>query len=597
MLRLVRYLKPYLLPLLVMLVLLFGQTTANLALPDYLAKIVNDGIVGRDTSVVYRTGLRMLLVALLGGVCMVGVGYLASRIATGATRDVRDDVFATVEDFSLLEFNRFSTASLITRCTNDMQQIQMVLVLLLRMGLMAPYMGIGAVIKAYGLAPSMTWIMAVAIGILFIVIATLFALTIPRFTRLQRFVDRLNLVTRESLTGLRVIRAFNREGEEKEKFARANRTLTDANLVVNRLTAVMQPVMLLILNLTSITVIWVGSHRIDAGTLQIGDMLAFMQYAMQAIFAFLMISMIFIMVPRAAVSARRVVEVLDTEPSIRDPERAQEVPDRGGIVEFRDVSFAYPGAEEPVLRNVSFVALPGQTTAFVGPTGSGKSTLIGLIERFYDATAGQVLVDGVDVREMRQEDLRAKIGYVSQRAVLFSGTIESNVQYGNEVATTAEIERAAETAQASEFVERLDKRYGHAIAQGGTNVSGGQKQRLAIARAIARRPEIYVFDDSFSALDFRTDAMLRAALGRETENRTVLIVAQRISTIMQAEKIVVLDNGQVVGQGTHGELLQTCEVYREIAASQLSEEELATAGVEGNGVVKPAAAVGGGAGE
>jgi ATP-binding cassette subfamily B multidrug efflux pump len=594
--RLFRYLKPYSPLLLVMLVLLFGQTTANLALPDYLAKIVNDGIVKQDNGVVYRTGARMLLVALLGGACMVGVGFLASRIATGAVRSLRDDVFETVEGFSLLEFNRFSTASLITRSTNDMQQIQMVLVLLLRLALMAPFMGIGAVIKAYGLAPSMTWIMAVAIGILFVVIATLFMTTIPRFTRLQKLVDRLNLVTRENLTGLRVIRAFNREEQEEAKFAEANRDLTNANLVVNRLTAVMQPVMLLILNLTSVTVIWVGAHRIDAGTLQIGDMLAFMQYAMQAIFAFLMISMIFIMVPRAAVSARRVVEVLETEPSIRDPERPAAVPDRGGIVEFRGVSFAYPGAEEPVLRDVSFTALPGETTAIVGPTGSGKSTLIALIERFYDVTAGQVLVDGIDVREMRQEALRAKIGYVSQRAVLFSGTVESNIRYGYEQASMDDIRRAARTAQATEFVERLDKGYEHAIAQGGMNVSGGQKQRLTIARAIARRPEIYVFDESFSALDFRTDAMLRAALGRETSNRTVLIVSQRISTIMGAEKIVVLDAGRVVGQGRHKELLRTCEVYREIAASQLSEAELAGAGVSGNGVVKATAGVGGGAG-
>jgi ATP-binding cassette subfamily B protein len=389
---------------------------------------------------------------------------------------------------------------------------------------------------------------------------------------------------------LRVIRAFNRQSDEEEKFARANRELTDANLVVNRLTAVMQPVMLLVLNLTSIAIVWVGSHRIDAGTLLIGDMLAFMQYAMQAIFAFLMISMIFIMVPRAAVSGRRVVEVLATEPSIHDPELPTTVPDRGGLVEFRDVSFAYPGAEERVLHDVSFTALPGQTTAFVGPTGSGKSTLIGLILRFYDATAGQVLVDGIDVRRLRQEDLRAKIGYVSQRAVLFSGTIESNIQYGDE---QADVEQAATTAQATEFIDRLDQRFEHGIAQGGTNVSGGQKQRLAIARAIARRPEIYIFDDSFSALDFRTDAMLRDALSRETENRTVLIVAQRISTIMQAEKIVVLDAGRIVGEGRHEELLRNCPVYREIAASQFAEAELAP--VAGNGKVKQVAAARGGA--
>ncbi len=589
MLRLVHYLKPYWIPLLAMLVLLFGQTAANLALPDYMATIVNDGIAKRDTSVVWHTGLKMLLVTLIGGSCAAGVGFMASRVATGAIRNLRDDVFSTVENFSLLEFSQFSTASLITRCTNDMQQIQMVLVLLLRLGLLAPFMGIGAVIKAYQLAPSMTWIMAIAIGILFIIIVTLFTVTIPRFTRLQLLVDNLSLVTRETLSGMRVIRAFNRESYEEAKFGRANEDLTHLNLVVNRLTAVMQPVMLLVLNFTSITVIWVGAHRIEDGTLQIGDMIAFLQYATQAIFSFLMISMIFIMVPRAAVSAKRAVEVLDTQPSIRDPEIPQIAPNLGGIVEFRDVSFAYPGAEEPVLHNVTFTALPGQTTAIVGPTGGGKSTLIGLIERFYDVTEGQLLVDGVDVREMRQEDLRAKIGYVSQRAVLFSGTIESNIRYGDGTSPVEQIERSAEIAQASEFVDKLEQQYGHAIAQGGANISGGQKQRLAIARAVARQPEIYIFDDSFSALDFRTDARLRAELAKETKNRTVLIVAQRISTVMRAEKIIVLDNGKVVGEGRHEELLQTSPIYREIAASQLSEAELAVSGVSRNGgsAIKP----------
>jgi ATP-binding cassette subfamily B protein len=585
MLRLVRYLKPYALPLVVMLVLLYGQTTANLELPDYMAKIVNRGIVGQDTDLVYRTGFQMLLIALAGGACMIGVGFLAARIATGVTRNLRDDTFTKIEEFSLIEFNKFSTASLITRCTNDMQQIQTVLVMILRLALMAPFMGIGAIIKAYNLAPSMTWIMAVAIGVLLVMIVVLFANALPRFGRLQRLVDRLNLVTREGLTGLRVIRAFNRESFEEGKFDRANRELTDANLVVNRLTAFLQPMMMLILNFTSVAVVWVGAHRIDDGRLEIGDMLAFLQYAMQAIFAFLMISMIFIMVPRAAVSARRVMEVLDTDPTIRDPEQPVTVPDRGGTVEFRDVTFAYPGAEEPVLHRISFTALPGETTAFVGPTGSGKSTLIGLIERFYDVTEGQVLVDGVDVREMRQEELRAKIGYVSQRAILFSGTIESNIRYGNDQASMDELTQAARTAQAAEFIEQSGEGFERPIAQGGANVSGGQKQRLAIARAIARRPEIYIFDDSFSALDFRTDAMLRAALSRETQDKTVLIVAQRISTIMHAEKIVVIDAGRIVGQGRHHELLRTCEVYRQIAASQLSEAELERAVTESNGVV------------
>lgn len=579
MTRLVRYLAPYALPFAIMVALLIGQTLANLALPDYLATIVNVGIVGQNTGVVYDTGQTMLLVALLGGACMVGVGFLASRIAAAFTRDLRGDVFATVEGFSLTEFNRFSTASLITRCTNDLQQIQTVLVLLLRLALMAPIMGIGAIYKAYNLAPSMTWILTVAVVILVLVVAILFAAAIPRFTRLQELTDRLNLVTRERLNGLRVIRAFNREGFEEARLEETNSDLTDLNIVVNRLMAVLQPVLLLILNLTSVAVVWVGARRIDAGTLQIGDMLAFLQYAMQAIFAFLLISFIFVMVPRAAVSARRVIEVLDTEPSIREPERPVAVPHRGGMVEFQDVTFIYPGAEEPALCNISFTALPGQTTAFVGPTGSGKSTLVALILRFYDATAGAVLVDGVDVRDMRQEDLRARIGFVSQRAILFSGTIDSNIRYGNERSSLAEIERAAVTAQAMEFVEQVEQRFEHPIAQGGTNVSGGQKQRLSIARAIVRDPEIFIFDDSFSALDFRTDARLRAALGEETEDRTVLIVAQRVSTIMAADKIVVLDDGEVVGQGRHEELLRTCPVYQEIAASQLSAAELATAGV------------------
>lgn len=587
MLRLARYFKPFWLQLAVMLVLLVGQVTATLQLPDYMAKIVNDGIVGQNTSVVYSTGVRMLIVAFLGGICMIGVSYFASRIATGVSRQLRLDTFATVEQFSLLEFGQFSTASLITRSTNDIQQVQMVTVMILRLALMAPYMGIGAIIKAYQLAPSMTWIMAVAIGILLIVIAVLFTLTIPRFTKLQKLVDRLNLVSRESLTGLRVIRAFNREPVEEQKFTTANEDLTHANLVVNRLTALMQPFMMLILNFTTVTIIWIGSHEINDGSLLIGDMLAFMQYAMQAIFAFLMLSMIFMMLPRAAVSARRVIEVLETTPSVRDPEQPVTAATRAGLVEFRNVTFAYPGAEEPVLHDISFTAQPGETTAIVGPTGSGKSTLISLIERFYDVTAGQVLVDGVDVREMMQEDLRARIGYVSQRAILFSGTIESNIRAGDETIDIAAVEGAAATSQALEFIEQSDERYDRPIAQGGANVSGGQKQRLAIARAIARQPDIYIFDDSFSALDFRTDALLRAALKEETANRTVLIVAQRISTIMHAEKIIVLDDGVIVGQGRHADLVRANPVYREIAASQLSDAEMAATGASPNGKTSP----------
>lgn len=578
--RLLAYFKPYTLFLLAMLVLTYGQTAATLALPDYMAKIVNQGIVGQNTSLIYQTGLLMLLVTLGGGLCMVGVGFLASRIATGFAQAIREGVFTRVENFSLQEFNHFSTASLITRCTNDIQQIQMVLVMLLRLALMAPFMGIGAIIKAYQLAPSMTWIMAVAIGALLVIIATLFTIAIPRFTRLQKLVDRLNLVTREILTGLRVIRAFNKESFEEEKFARANHDLTRVNLFVNRLTAVMQPSMMLILNITSIGIVWVGAHQIEAGSLQIGDMLAFMQYAMQSIFAFLMISIIFIMVPRAAVSLRRVAEVLQTEPVITDPDHPEEAPDLGGVVEFQNVTFTYPGADEPVLRDITFMAEPGQTTAIVGSTGSGKSTLVSLIPRFYDVSGGQVRVDGVDVRKLRQADLRRKIGYVSQRAVLFSGSVADTIRYGNPQATAEQVRQAADIAQASEFIDELEGGFDFGLAQGGSNVSGGQKQRLSIARALAHHPEIYLFDDSFSALDFKTDAALRAALERETVGKTVLIVAQRISTIMQADKIIVLEAGKIVGQGTHTELLRTCQVYQEIALSQLSAEELATHGLQ-----------------
>lgn len=572
-----KHVKPYSLAILGMLVLTLGQTVASLELPDYMARIVNRGIVGHNSHLVYRTGLVMLAVALFGGVCMLGVGYLGARVATGFTRRVREDLFASVENFSLIEFNRFSTASLITRCTNDMQQIQMVLGISLRMSLIAPFLGVGAVIKAYGTAPSMTWIMAVAVGVLVAIIATLFAIAIPRFTRLQRLVDRLNLVSREMLVGLRVIRAYNRERSEQGKFDAANRELTDANLFVSRLTSLMQPAMLLILNLTSIAIVWVGSHRIDEQRLEIGNMIAFMQYAAQTIFAFIMISFIFVMVPRAVVSARRVAEVIATQPSIREPDAPVPPERRGGTVEFRDVTFAYAGAEEPALDRVSFVAESGQATAIVGSTGSGKSTLINLIPRFYDVTSGAVLVDGVDVRLYAQAELRAKIGYVSQRAILFSGSIASNIAYGAGDLDAAALERAARTAQAAEFIDRLDKEYEAPIAQGGANLSGGQKQRLAIARAVSRRPEMYIFDDSFSALDFATDAKLRAALRAETADKTVLIVAQRIGTIMDADKIVVLDEGKVVGQGKHRELLRDCSVYREIAASQLSQEELAMA--------------------
>jgi len=575
MLKLLKYLKPYTLQLIALIALVFGTVAATLQLPDYMAKIINDGIVKSDNSLIFHNGFLMLLIALGGVICTVGVGYLASKIATGFSRDIRNKVFSRVESFSLVEFNKFSTASLITRSTNDIQQIQMVMVLLLRMILQAPITGIWAIFKAYNLAPSLSWIIVLAVAILLGIIFVMFAVALPKFKILQKLVDRLNLVTRENLTGLRVIRAFNNEKFEQAKFEKANVDLTTTNLFVNRLMVVMQPVMMLILSLTSVLIVWIGAHLINSGNLEIGNMIAFIQYAMQVIMAFLMISIVFIMVPRASVSAGRVNEVIETEPIIKDPKKpiiAKNL--HGGVVEFKNVTFCYSGADTPVLENISFKANPGETTAFIGSTGSGKSTLINLIPRFYDVNSGEILLDGVDVREYKLEDLYAKIGYVPQKGVLFSGTVESNIKYGAPNANDDEVEKSSKISQAEEFIKNLEGKFNAPIAQGGANISGGQKQRLSIARAIIREPEIYIFDDSFSALDFKTDAMLRRALKSETNNKTVLIVAQRISTILSAEKIIVLDDGKIVGEGTHQQLLKDCDVYREIAYSQLSEDEL-----------------------
>lgn len=574
--RLLRYFRPYRWYLLLLVGSVTGSVAASLELPDYMAKIIDQGIVGNDLHLIWVTGSLMLIVALGGGLSSIVTSWLASRVAAGYARDIRHGVFTKIESFSLAEFNKFSTASLITRSTNDVQQIQTVMVMVLRMALMAPIMGGWAIYKAYHIAPSMAWVMGLAVGTVLAIITAVFIVAIPKYRVLQKLVDRLNLVTREILTGLRVIRAFNRGPMEEQKFDAANTELTKVNLFINRVMIIMQPIMFMILNVTMLAVVWYGAKKIDLGQLQIGDMVAFMQYAMQAIFAFLMITMVFIMVPRASVSLQRIAEVLDTDPTIIDPEKPVDVSaKRGGLVEFDQVSFAYNGADEPVLQNISFTAIPGQTTAFVGSTGSGKSTLINLIPRFYDPTSGTIKIDGVDIRQMRMEDVYRKIGYVPQRAVLFSGTVESNLRYGAPKASQDELRAAADIAQAKDFITQLEGGYNAPIAQGGANVSGGQKQRLSIARAIIRQPEIYIFDDSFSALDFTTDAKLRAALRTATKDKTVLIVAQRISTILNADKIVVLDEGRVVGQGTHSELMKTCEVYREIALSQLSETELA----------------------
>lgn len=575
MFKILRYLKPYWFLILVMIGLTYVQVMTSLALPDYMATIVNKGIVSEDQQLIIDTGIQMLLVTVLGAICTVIVGYLASKIGTGFSKNVREKVFDKVENFSLTEFNKFSTASLITRSTNDVQQVQMVLIMLFRIVLSAPIMGIGAVVKANQMAPSMTWIMWTAVAVLLVIIVLLFSVAIPKFTLLQKLIDKLNLVTRENLTGLRVIRAFNTQKYEEEKFDKVNEDLTKVNLFVNRLMVLMQPIMMLIFNITAIAIIWVGSHLINDQTLQIGDMMAFMQYAMQVIMSFLMISIMFIMIPRASVSAQRIVDVLDTEPTIKDPAKPIKSDSKlKGIIEFKDVTFTYPGADLPVLHNITFTAKPGQTTAFIGSTGSGKSTIINLIPRFFDVTSGQILIDGVDIREMNQNELHRKIGYVPQKGVLFSGDVKSNINYGDPSLGESEIIKAAQTAQASEFIEKMEKKYDSSIAQGGANVSGGQKQRISIARALAVKPEIYIFDDSFSALDFKTDATLRKALKKETRDATVLIVAQRIDTILEADQIIVVDEGQIVGTGTHHELMKTCPVYKEIALSQLSEKEL-----------------------
>jgi ATP-binding cassette subfamily B multidrug efflux pump len=528
-----------------------------------------------QTDYIIHAGILMLLLTLLSGACTIVVGFLSARTAAGVARDLRRSVFQRVESFSGAEFNKFSTASLLTRSTNDITQIQMVVIMVMRMVFYAPIIGIGGVIRAIGKSASMWWIIALAVVVLLGLILTVFAVALPKFQSIQKLIDRLNLVTRENLSGMMVIRAFNMQPFEEQRFDKANQDLTGTMLFINRIMVVMMPVMMMVMNGVVLLIIWVGSHQVAESSMQVGDMLAFMQYAIQIVFAFLMMSIMFIILPRAAVSADRVADVLGTEPSIRDPQSPRRFPEPfQGTVEFRNVCFRYPGAEEDILHNITFTARPGQTTAFIGTTGSGKSTIVSLIPRFYEVTDGGIFVDGVDIREVTQHDLRETIGFVPQKSNLFSGTIQSNLQYADPDATPEELSRAAGIAQATEFIHSAPEGMETEISQGGTNVSGGQKQRLSIARALVKKAPIYIFDDSFSALDFKTDSALRKALKAETGASTLLIVTQRISTIMHSEQIIVLDEGKIAGKGTHAELMKSCEVYRGIAAAQLSKEEL-----------------------
>ncbi len=569
------YLRPYWRSLLVVVVLLTVQAIANLYLPNLYADIIDNGVAKGDTNYIMHTGAVMLGVTLLLGVASIIAIYFASRTAMAFGRDVRDAVFRKVLTFSQVETNIFGAPSLITRNTNDVQQVQMVIVMALTVMILAPIMAVGGVIMALREDVPLSSILVIIVPLMAIVLGTLVSRAMPLFRAMQVKIDRINRVMREYLEGVRVIRAFVRTGHEERRFDEANADLTDTTLRVQRLFALMIPSLFLIMNLSSVAIMWFGGLRINNGDMPIGNLMAFLQYVMQILFSVMMATVMFVMVPRAAASAERISAVLDTPVSLHDPEHPVPAPAALGTVEFRDVEFRYPGAEDAVLHDVSFVARPGTTTAIIGATGSGKSTIVNLLPRFYDATSGSVLIDGVDVRDMRQEDLWRLIGLVPQRAYLFSGTVATNLRYGNEQATDEDLWQALTIAQARDFVSAMPDQLDAPIDQGGTNVSGGQRQRLAIARAIVKRPRIYVFDDSFSALDFKTDSALRLALREETRDATVLIVSQRVGTIMHADQIVVLDSGTVVGIGTHEDLMDTCETYREIVYSQLTREEAA----------------------
>ncbi|MEY8757630.1 ABC transporter ATP-binding protein [Peribacillus frigoritolerans] len=574
MIKILKNLSVYKWIILAVIGLVFIQSMSDLFLPTLMADIIDKGVVRGDTSYIWKIGGFMLLVSSLGACASIIASYYSSKAAMGMGRDLRLKVFNHVEKFSLQEFDEVGTASLITRTTNDITQVQQVVIMMLRMVISAPIMLIGGVIMAVSMDAKLSLVIVVTMPFLIGSILLILYKGVPLFQTVQKRLDRLNLVLRENLTGIRVIRAFNRETQEKERLKKANKELTNISIKVNKIMAFMMPVMMLVMNLTVVGIIWFGGVRIDNGGMQIGDLMAFIQYVMQIMFALVMASMMFVMVPRAAVSATRINEVLDMKPSFLDEgtEKADRV---HGTLEFENVTFSYPGAEEPALSDISFSANPGEITAIIGGTGSGKTTLVNLIPRFYDISSGTIRVNGVDIRKSSQDEVRSKIGFVPQKATLFTGTISENIRFGKQTATQDEVEHAARIAQAEDFISNMKGGYEAEIDQGGSNLSGGQKQRLSMARALIRKPDIYIFDDSFSALDYKTDANLRAALKDETKNSTVLLVAQRVSTVVDADRIIVLDEGHIVGMGTHQELLSTNDIYREIALSQLTEEEIA----------------------
>ncbi|MFF2753144.1 ABC transporter ATP-binding protein [Psychrobacillus sp. NPDC058041] len=574
MIKLLKHLTFYKWIIIAVFGLVFIQSMSDLYLPTLMADIIDKGVVVGDTPYIWKIGGLMLLVAAFGAIASVVASFYSSKAAMGLGRDIRRKVFKHVEQFSLQDFDEFGTASLITRTTNDITQVQQVVIMMLRMVISAPIMFVGGLIMAVSKDAKLSLTLVLTMPILIGAVLLILYKGVPLFKTVQKRLDRLNLVLRENLTGIRVIRAFNREKQEKSRLQVANKELTDVSIKVNKVMAFLMPVMMLVMNLTVVAVIWFGGIRIDSAAMQIGDLMAFIQYVMQIMFALVMASMMFVMVPRAAVSANRINEVLNKIPTSLN-EGSKKANKERGTLEFDHVSFSYPGAEEPALSNINFQAKSGEITAIIGGTGAGKSTLVNLIPRFYDVTSGTIRVNGVDVRESSQDEIRSKIGFVPQKALLFSGTIKDNIRFGKQDATQEEIEHAARIAQAEDFIGRMDEGFDSVIAQGGSNVSGGQKQRLSIARALVRKPDIYIFDDSFSALDFKTDAKLRAALKDETKNSTVVIVAQRVSTVVDADQIIVLDKGEIAGIGTHKELLENNQVYREIVESQLSEEEIA----------------------